>query len=165
MKKPLVESQMTADALAMLERHGFSRRKFLKGSGALVVAFGAAELAGRFGIAPGVADAQGGATPQTLDSWIAIGADGRVTAYTGRADMGQADPIEVADRVGDVRPGAAQGEPGHLRHGPGPFLRQDGLADRLVGAEVDELDAVPCRPARRFPRRRDGASVDLQPIR
>ena len=33
--------------------------------------------------------AQGGNTPQTLDSWIAIGSDGAVTAYTGRADMGQ----------------------------------------------------------------------------
>jgi len=33
--------------------------------------------------------AQGGNTPQTLDSWIAIGNDGAVTAYTGRADMGQ----------------------------------------------------------------------------
>jgi CO/xanthine dehydrogenase Mo-binding subunit len=33
--------------------------------------------------------AEGGNTPQTLDSWIAIGSDGAVTAYTGRADMGQ----------------------------------------------------------------------------
>jgi CO/xanthine dehydrogenase Mo-binding subunit len=33
--------------------------------------------------------AQGGNTPQTLDSWVAIGADGNVTVYTGRADMGQ----------------------------------------------------------------------------
>src|SRR4029077_20723894 len=28
-------------------------------------------------------------TPQTLDSWIAVGSDGYVTVYTGRADMGQ----------------------------------------------------------------------------
>src|SRR5258705_2965576 len=33
--------------------------------------------------------AQGGNTPQALGSWIAIGADGNVTVYTGRADMGQ----------------------------------------------------------------------------
>jgi CO/xanthine dehydrogenase Mo-binding subunit len=33
--------------------------------------------------------AQGGNTPQALDSWIAIGADGNVVVYTGRADMGQ----------------------------------------------------------------------------
>ncbi|PYR74069.1 MAG: xanthine dehydrogenase family protein molybdopterin-binding subunit, partial [Acidobacteria bacterium] len=67
----------------------FSRRQFLKGSGALVVAFTMAELADKLGIAPETASAQGGNTPQTLDSWIAIGADGDVTVYTGRADMGQ----------------------------------------------------------------------------
>jgi CO/xanthine dehydrogenase Mo-binding subunit len=33
--------------------------------------------------------AQGGNTPQTLDSWVAVGSDGFVTVYTGRADMGQ----------------------------------------------------------------------------
>ena len=56
----------------------FSRRQFLKGSGALVVAFTMAELADKLGIAPETASAQGGNTPQTLDSWIAIGADGDV---------------------------------------------------------------------------------------
>ena len=83
------EARMTEDALAELRRSGFSRRHFLKGSGALVVAFSVAELAGKLGIAPERMLAQGGNTPQTLDSWIAIGNDGVVTAYTGRADMGQ----------------------------------------------------------------------------
>ena len=83
------EARMTEDALAELRRSGFSRRHFLKGSGALVVAFSVAELAGKLGIAPERMLAQGGNTPQTLDSWIAIGNDGAVTAYTGRADMGQ----------------------------------------------------------------------------
>jgi CO/xanthine dehydrogenase Mo-binding subunit len=83
------EAQMTEDALAELRRSGFSRRHFLKGSGALVVAFSVAELAGKLGIAPERMLAQGGNTPQTLDSWIAIGSDGAVTVYTGRADMGQ----------------------------------------------------------------------------
>jgi len=83
------EARMTEDALTELRRSGFSRRHFLKGSGALVVAFSVAELAGKLGIAPERMLAQGGNTPQTLDSWIAIGNDGVVTAYTGRADMGQ----------------------------------------------------------------------------
>ena len=67
----------------------FSRRQFLKGTGALLVSFSMVELADKLGIAPETASAQGGNTPQTLDSWIAIGADGNVTVYTGRADMGQ----------------------------------------------------------------------------
>ena len=80
---------MTEAAVAALREHGFSRRQFLKGSGALVVAFGVAEFADRLGIAPDKMLAQGGNTPQALDSWIAIAADGNVTVYTGRADMGQ----------------------------------------------------------------------------
>ena len=88
-KRAKAEEQMTEDAIAELRRSGFSRRHFLKGSGALVVAFSVAELAGKLGIAPERMLAQGGATPQTLDSWIAIGSDGAVTVYTGRADMGQ----------------------------------------------------------------------------
>jgi len=82
-------SNMTDAAIAALREHGFSRRQFLKGSGALVVAFGVGEFADRLGISPEKMLAQGGNTPQALDSWIAIGADGNVTVYTGRADMGQ----------------------------------------------------------------------------
>jgi nicotinate dehydrogenase subunit B len=67
----------------------FSRRQFLKGTGALLVSFSMVELADKLGIAPQTASAQGGNTPQTLDSWVAIAADGNVTVYTGRADMGQ----------------------------------------------------------------------------
>jgi CO/xanthine dehydrogenase Mo-binding subunit len=83
------ESNMTEAAIAALREHGFSRRQFLKGSGALVVAFSVAEFADRLGIAPDKMLAQGGNTPQTLDSWVAVGSDGFVTVYTGRADMGQ----------------------------------------------------------------------------
>jgi len=83
------DMQLTEAAVTALREHGFSRRQFLKGSGALVVAFSVAEFADRLGISPEKMLAQGGNTPQTLDSWIAIGADGNVTVYTGRADMGQ----------------------------------------------------------------------------
>jgi CO/xanthine dehydrogenase Mo-binding subunit len=81
--------QLTEAAITALREQGFSRRQFLKGSGALVVAFSVAEFAEKLGISPEKMLAQGGNTPQTLDSWIAIGADGKVTVYTGRADMGQ----------------------------------------------------------------------------
>ena len=65
-----------------------SRRDFLKGTGALVVSFSAAGIAGRLGT--GSASAQGLGRPGTrLDSWIAIEDDGRVLACTGKCELGQ----------------------------------------------------------------------------
>ncbi|HEY2390383.1 MAG TPA: molybdopterin cofactor-binding domain-containing protein [Candidatus Angelobacter sp.] len=67
-----------------------SRRDFLKTSGALVVSFSTASLAkplafmqGQFDTHPSHID------PKKLDSWIAVSADGTVTAYTGKCDFGQ----------------------------------------------------------------------------
>jgi nicotinate dehydrogenase subunit B len=67
-----------------------SRRDFLKGCGALIVSFSAASLTpssanaqGPFATHPGHID------PDKLDSWLAIGADGTITAYTGKCDFGQ----------------------------------------------------------------------------
>ena len=67
-----------------------SRRDFLKGCGALIVSFSAAPLTqssanaqGQFDTHPGHID------PDKLDSWLAIGADGTITAYTGKCDFGQ----------------------------------------------------------------------------
>ena len=78
---------LTPDARVALGRAGFSRRSFLKGSGAIVVAFSSA------GLADGLTDmfAQGfnGTGSTQLDAWIAIGRDGIVTAYTGKCDFGQ----------------------------------------------------------------------------
>lgn len=65
-----------------------SRRRFLKGSGALVVAFASTGGAGRLG--GGVVRAQGrGRGAAGLDAWIAVAEDGRVTAYTGKCELGQ----------------------------------------------------------------------------
>jgi len=69
-----------------------NRRDFLKSSGALVVSFsafspglgGVSELFAQ-GPQPGRFDGPG--TPQ-LDAWLAIGADGNVTAYTGKVELG-----------------------------------------------------------------------------
>ncbi len=85
-----MKASMTSDALAALTSAGLSRRAFVKGSGALIVAFSAARLAGDLGIAPGSAAAQGinGPGSVELDSWIAINADGSVTAYTGKCELG-----------------------------------------------------------------------------
>jgi CO/xanthine dehydrogenase Mo-binding subunit len=63
----------------------------MKGSAALVVGFGATGLVARFGLSPAASAAQGinGQPGNQLDSWIAIGADGKVTAYTGKCELGQ----------------------------------------------------------------------------
>jgi nicotinate dehydrogenase subunit B len=82
-------SSLTADALTALAQAGFSRRRFLKGSGALIVGFSAADALDTLGWGSGSA-AQGlnGAGSGQLDSWIAIAADGKVTAYTGKCELG-----------------------------------------------------------------------------
>lgn len=71
-------------------KNEFSRRGFLKASGALVVSFSAvcmvepfAFTQGPFGVHPSHID------PEKLDSWLAISSDGLVTAYTGKCDFGQ----------------------------------------------------------------------------
>jgi CO/xanthine dehydrogenase Mo-binding subunit len=78
---------LSNDAREALDRAGFSRRAFLKGSGALLVAFSSAATVD----GPGEVFAQGfnGAGSVQLDAWIAIGRDGVVTAYTGKCDFGQ----------------------------------------------------------------------------
>jgi nicotinate dehydrogenase subunit B len=67
---------------------GTSRRDFLKTSGALVVSFGASGIAGELWTGSASAQGQGRSDPP-LDSWIAIAEDGRVTAYTGKCELGQ----------------------------------------------------------------------------
>jgi len=79
--------RLTADARVALGRAGFSRRSFLRGSGAMVVAFAAARHAGF----DTLVSAQGinGRSATALDAWLAIAADGRVLAYTGKCELGQ----------------------------------------------------------------------------
>ncbi len=63
------------------------RRDFLKAAGALIVGFrmGAGEAKAQFGTAP----ISGSPANDQLDSWLAIGADGRVTAFSGKEELGQ----------------------------------------------------------------------------
>ncbi|HEU4413529.1 MAG TPA: molybdopterin cofactor-binding domain-containing protein [Candidatus Angelobacter sp.] len=68
----------------------FSRRDFLKTSGALIVNFAASSLARPFPFAQGPFDTHPShIDPKKLDSWIAVSADGSITAYTGKCDFGQ----------------------------------------------------------------------------
>src|SRR5438309_9987432 len=67
-----------------------SRRDFLKGAGALIVSFSAGEGAWKAAGGQGqFATHDSHIDPRSLDSWIALTADGTVTTYTGKCDFGQ----------------------------------------------------------------------------
>src|SRR5437763_15591348 len=58
-----------------------SRRDFLKTSGSLIVSF---SLAGESVLAQRL----DGASSNQVDGWLAVNADGSVTAYTGKCELG-----------------------------------------------------------------------------
>ena len=67
-----------------------SRRDFLTRSSALVVSFSMAPLLEPLASGQGQFDTRlSHIDPAKLDSWIAVGADGIVTGYTGKCDFGQ----------------------------------------------------------------------------
>jgi nicotinate dehydrogenase subunit B len=81
---------VTAEAVNALAAAGFSRRDFLKRSGALIVSFTTISALDRAGLAQGPFDTHTShVDPAQLDSWLAIAADGSITAYTGKCDLGQ----------------------------------------------------------------------------
>ena len=74
------------------EFHGtLSRRSFLKGSGLLVVSFGAAAAAGPFAAVGNAQAAPPYPDPdfRQLDSWVVIHQDNTATFYVGKTDCGQ----------------------------------------------------------------------------
>src|SRR5262250_1960874 len=75
-----------------------SRRDLLKAGGALIVSF--AIPAGALGQTSD-GPAKPGLIPDELDSWIAIGADGQVTAFFGKMDMGQGVDVAIGQIVAE----------------------------------------------------------------
>ena len=66
-----------------------NRRRFIVRSGALVVSFGAVRLAQNVGLDTAVmAQGLNGPGSRQLDGWIAIRADGSITAFTGKCELG-----------------------------------------------------------------------------
>src|SRR4249920_2165319 len=91
--RAMTKASTTPEARVALDRGQWSRRAFLKGTGVLIVSFAAGSVLDSTGTVL-VQGAQGfngfnGQGSSQLDSWIAIAADGRVTAYTGKAELGQ----------------------------------------------------------------------------
>ena len=85
------ELLFASPAQSALHAAGISRRSFLTGAGVLLVGFSArgllstalAQGRGRGPADPSVPN------PGQLDSWLAIGSDGSVTAFTGKVELGQ----------------------------------------------------------------------------
>src|SRR5580704_10670916 len=89
---------LTTDASAALKREGFSRRDFMKTSGALIVGF---SIGGRRGTAQFGGPVTGSPPLNQLDSWVAIAADGSVTAYSGKEELGQGISVAQAQLVAE----------------------------------------------------------------
>lgn len=69
----------------------YTRRRFLAGAGALVVAIGAPRLLNpkdAFAVLENDFPIGQPVDPARLDSWVAIGGDGRVTIFTGKEEQG-----------------------------------------------------------------------------
>src|SRR5205823_13385333 len=155
-----------------------SRRDFLMAGGALVISVmvpGAVRTA--LGQTP--VGGEPPLTPDELDSWIAVRADGGVTAFFGKMDMGQgvdvaigqivADELDVAfERVtvvmGDTaftcNQGGASGSTGVQRGGV--TLRYAAAeARRLLVERAAQRLAVPADDGPRRPRSGDRKSTRL----
>jgi CO/xanthine dehydrogenase Mo-binding subunit len=78
-----------------------SRREFLKASGALIVTAAGPVFFDEAFAQAAPAGMKPPLSPTELDSWVAIGADGRVTAFFGKMDMGQSLDIAIAQVVAD----------------------------------------------------------------
>jgi nicotinate dehydrogenase subunit B len=84
--KRKIQPPLTPDALAALERAGFSRRGFLKGAGALIVTFSTAGLVKKVGAQNGQ---PAGVPLDQVDSWLTVAADESITVYSGKCEFGQ----------------------------------------------------------------------------
>jgi len=76
-----------------------SRREFLKASGSLVVTFSFATLPQQSALAQGAAAKT--VSLEQVDAFLAIGADGDVTCYSGKVDLGTGVRTAIAQIVAD----------------------------------------------------------------
>ena len=85
------------------EHHRFTRSGLLKRGGALIVVIGIPtavwRIAGTGSDAPTTWPTA--LDPSTLDSWLAIHADGTVTAFTGKTDLGQGNRTALSQIVAE----------------------------------------------------------------
>jgi nicotinate dehydrogenase subunit B len=154
--------------MTSLVHETFTRETFLKGGGALIVAAGlpaAAWPAAAGGATAAPQEFPAVVDPAALDSWLAIKADGSVTAFSGKTELGQGNRTALAQIVAEeldvpfARVLMAMGDTAHsVDQGPtvgsltialaGPQLRQAAangrqallaLAATKLGVPADQL--------------------------
>jgi nicotinate dehydrogenase subunit B len=133
-----------------------SRRQFLKTSGALVVSFSAAGVAGADSLAAAVGGGVGAAAQEAgpypdpdfrqLDSWVAIHANNTATFYVGKTDCGQGtgtafrqmmcDELDIAYDDTDLVMGSTDVTPDQGGSGGSDGIQRDGWPMRRVAAEA-----------------------------
>ena len=86
--KPIRPDSMTSDAYQALGNAGSSRRDFLRTAGVMIVGFSMAGKAGKLA-AQSPINPSGLVDVTLVDSWLAIGADESITAYSGKCEFGQ----------------------------------------------------------------------------
>src|SRR5579862_8178458 len=150
-------------------RAALNRRNFLKSAGVLIVGFrmaGGGEARAQFGTAP----IPGSPSNDQVDSWLAIAADGSITAFSGKEELGQgistaqqqlvAEELSVPfDRVkliycdtaltpDQAYTSGSQSHPANFNHGnlaqAGATARETlfKLASQRLGVPEDELTAA-----------------------
>lgn len=79
-----------------------SRRDLLKSSGALIISFSiSGTISQAIAQPPPTAPDTNGLDPASLDSWLAIAPDGKVTVFFGKMDMGQGVDVAIAQIVAE----------------------------------------------------------------
>jgi nicotinate dehydrogenase subunit B len=79
-----------------------SRRQFLKGTGALIVSFNLFPTASDlFAQSTSNLLPNGDLDPQSLDSWLAVGADGTITVFTSKVEIGTGTVTALAQIVAE----------------------------------------------------------------
>jgi len=84
----------------MTDTLSISRRDLLKAAGALVVTIATPAVIGE-ALAQSGSETKPPLQPTQLDSWIAVQADGSVTAFFGKMDMGQGVDVAIGQIVAE----------------------------------------------------------------
>jgi len=123
-----------------------SRREFLTTSGALIVSFSAARIAGPLGLAAQAAGPYPDPDFRQLDSWIVIHEDNTATFFVGKTDCGQgtgtafrqmmADELDIAYDKTTCVMGSTHNTVDQGGSGGSDAIQTDGWPMRRVAAEA-----------------------------
>ncbi|MBM3608705.1 MAG: xanthine dehydrogenase family protein molybdopterin-binding subunit, partial [Alphaproteobacteria bacterium] len=79
----------------------FSRRAFLSGSAAIVIAYSMTDKTARAQMAPAGSPSRRGTSNKLVDSYFVINTDGSVTLYSGKVDLGTGHRIALPQIAAD----------------------------------------------------------------